>query len=105
MTCGLLDVACHIGGAWEATLSWALSWLSVNFLVGLFLGSVLGAQFGWLAPIAIALAVLARMVPRGGEMLRGRDTPSEVDGPDAAPSPPKPTRKVLFPGLRKRLGL
>lgn len=100
MTCALFDIACHIGGAWEATLSWALSWLSINFLVGLFLGSVLGAQFGWLAPIAIALAVLARMVPRGA------DTPSEVDGPDAAPSPAKPReRKVLFPGLRKRLGL
>lgn len=94
--CGLLEVTCHIGTAWDGMLAWALSWLSINFLVGLFLGSLLGAQFGWLAPLAILLAVLARFAPRGGS------EPTDIEGADAEP-PYRPRnkrenpRKPLFP--------
>lgn len=97
MTCGfiLFDPACHIGNGWDAVVSWAFSWLSVHLIVGLFIGSILGARFGWLAPIAIILAIGVRLLPKGGN-----DGPDPVftDRRDADP-PVKPPRKrrVLFP--------
>lgn len=97
MSCGfiLLDPLCHVGNWWDAALAWAFSWFSLNFLMGLFLGSILGARFGWLAPIAIIIAAAARFIPVGGS------EPIETDMParDAAPSP-RPVRK---PGERPRL--
>jgi hypothetical protein len=100
VSCGLFDVVCHIGNAWEGVLAWALSWLSLNFLVGLFLGSVLGARFGWLAPIAIALAVLARLAPKGTGQIQ-RDDPVFTERGDAEPSPKPRERRPIFPRFRK----
>ena len=104
MNCGIFDFACHVGNGLDGLGSflfgwfWAIPW---GWLIaGVFIGSILGARFGWLAVVSLGTSILVGLV--GPRLMK--DDPSEVDGPDAAPSPPQPRprpkrepRKPLFP--------
>lgn len=71
MTCSFFDVGCHLTDwfGWLLIPTW---W---HVIAGLIVGSVLGARFGWLAPISLGLSVL---VP----VLLGRRSEREPDNPD-----------------------
>lgn len=84
MTCFILDVPCHV----QSWFGWLLIPTWWHVIAGLVLGSILGARFGWLAPISLGLSVL---VP----VLLGRRKEPVVTDPDFAPplGRAKPYRK------------
>lgn len=92
MSCAFFDFGCHAQNLGASFIAWAFGWLSINFLIGLFLGSVLGARFGWLAPFSIFIALGAAMIRP-----KERDDESEnirSDSPDAwRPSRPRTSRR------------
>jgi len=105
--CGLFALDACALGAWNSATGFLFGWFFAIpwgwFIAGLFIGAILGARFGWLAVVSIGTSVLVGLI---GPRLTASGDPSEVDGADAAPSPPEPRpreRKPAFPRLRKWL--
>jgi hypothetical protein len=76
MTCSFFDVGCHLTDwfGWLLIPTW---W---HVIAGLIVGSVLGARFGWLAPISLGLSVLVPVL-----LGRRKEPEPEPDGPDFMP--------------------
>ena len=102
--CGL-DLVCHGQNAIAGTVDWLLSFVSFNSLVILWIGTAIGAQWGWPALIAETLGLAA--------LVRRRQSPDDPTEhfdrhPDHALAPkPRPVRRphpTLAEGLRKLFG-
>lgn len=72
-----LDPGPCIAAAVSSAVWFVLGFFTIQVLVAMFVGSILGAKFGWAGPIGLALAIIARM---GGWSETRRDAdPVETD--------------------------
>lgn len=105
MTCFILDLPCHAENL--ENWFWALPWLALY--VGLLLGSVAGAMWGWPVPIGLTVAGLLRFVPlnMSGKRVSETAETEHESGRDFAP-PPRPAplrkRKTLVDRIREKWG-
>lgn len=92
MNCGFA-VECYAVAAGNGLLDWLASLLDLRTLVGLWLGALIGAQFGWPGFIALTLG-LASFLQRK----RSSDT---IEVPDEDPVPVRRKSPVRNPVTSK----
>lgn len=93
--CGL-DVACYAQSALDGLVTWLLSLVSLNTLVLIWVGTAIGAKFGWPALVFETLGIFLLMKRSGSA-----DPVENVEGQDAAspfrPKVKKPRKPVSNP--------
>ena len=99
MGCGL-DLVCYAQGAVTSLIDWLLSFVSFNTLVMLWIGTAIGAKWGWPALIAETIGLAALFYKK-----TGGDYPTDLPEKDATvPKRVKFPRRTRQPaGKRKTL--
>jgi hypothetical protein len=106
-----LDIEACASGAFDGFVTWALSFISFNTLVMLWIGTAIGAKWGWPALIAETLGIFAFLYKSRAP----GETHEHVSGKDAAPvarprtgtskaKPAKSTRSGTLADFFKGLG-